>query len=357
MHILGSSKRATKLVAGLFALTVPLSLGLAPGANAAPAPDIKVTQNYSDSIVTNDGISCTAGGIVSDNQYYRRFDLSVYGASTGFKVSKMTVGVEVAESSDSTVPGDFLVYAIDHTAELTIANLGAPLASVPVNYFSSTGSELISAAISATVPAGKDMVIEASVDEAPVTGDQVFYPGANEEAELGTTYLSSAGCGLAEPTPLADVGPFAGIANVLWVNGKTTDCSTAETAVNTATAAAAAAAAKVTAATAAVTTATAAVTKADGAVKKAKAKLKKAKQSGDANKVKKATAKLKKAKKAAKAAKAAQAAANTALTAAKSAVTIANTAVQAAQAQQTAKCAQPALPALPAPQAGRAATR
>ncbi len=330
MQSLWRSKRFAGIFASGVALAVPLGLGIAPSAQAAPAPDIKVTQNSSDAIVDGDGISCNDGLNVSDNQYYRRFDLSQYGAANGFKTSKLTFGVEVGDATNSQVPGAFSVYALDHSvgASFTKAQLGTALATVPVNYFTATGGTLVSAAIAASVPAGKDMVIEASVAEA--TTDQVFYPGANESAETGPTYLASAGCGIDDPTPLADLGPFDGLSIVFFANGKTTDCSNAEAAVTKAEAAAAAAAT-------AVTTATSAKAAAHKKVAKAKKKLKKAKKSHNAKAIKKAKKKLKKAKKADKAASAALAAAQAAKTAADAAVT-------AAMAQQTAKCAQPALP-------------
>jgi hypothetical protein len=314
-------KRFAGLAAAV-AVAVPLSLGVAPVAHAAPAPDIKVTQNSSDTIVDGDGISCNDNttGFASDNQFYRRFDLGKYGAANGFSVTKMTAAVEVGDATNGSVPGHFVVYAMDHSvgADFTIANLGAPLATVPVNLFTATGDVLISAPVSATVPAGKDMVIEVSVDAAAT--DQVFYPGANEAAESGTTYLSSAGCGIDEPTALGDVGPFGGISDIFWVNGKTTDCKNAETAAANAATAAAAASAKVTTAT--------------KKVKHAKKSLKNAKKSHDANKLQHAKAKLKKAKKKLKKANAASTAANAALA--------------TATATQGTKCAQPALPPAPA---------
>ncbi len=366
MRFLGTKQLPMRIAAGGVALAVPLGFGVAP-ADAAPAPDIKVTQNYSETIVANNGISCntTATGVISDNQYYRRLDMSTYNANNGFKVSSMTVGVELADSSTSQVPGDFLIYAIPHaTADpFMISDLGAPLATVPVNYFLPSGG-LITAPISASIPAGSDMVIEASVDDGGA-GDAEFYPGANEEAELGPVYLTSAGCAVSEPTPVVDlVG--SEYANIMFVHGKTAECTTADAAVAKAEGDIAAAKTAVTNATAAVTKATAdvasanaAVAKASGAVKRAKAKLKKAKKSHRATKIKKAKKKVKKAKAAAKAAKASLAAANTALASANTALGSANAALAAAnaklapaQAAQTTACAQPALPALPRPAAG-----
>ena len=308
---------------------------MAPAANAAPAADIKVSQNYAETIVPNEGLACNDGVTVFDTKFFRRVDLSAYGAASGFTVSSITVAVEVAESTAGNVPGTVSVYALDHAAALTTATLGAPVATVPVNFDSVANGSLLTAPISATVPAGKDMVVAASV--ATATDDELFFMGANTEPQVAEAYLQSATCGATEPTELSGLDPsLADTALVFYAKGKTTDCKTAETALNTATAAAAAAATKV-------TTATAAVTKADKKVKKAKKSLKKAKKSGDADKIKKAKKKLKKAKKAAKAAKAALAAAQAALTAA-------NAAVTTATAGQNTKCAQPVLPpALPRP--------
>ncbi|HEX5089091.1 MAG TPA: hypothetical protein VFV89_14885 [Nocardioides sp.] len=320
MHRRLRSKRLAGLAATGVALAVPLSLGVAPVASAAPAPDIKVTQNYSDEIVPGDGLSCNSGGtdqFVSDNQYLRRFDLNFHNAGGGITISSVTMGVEIADSGDNNVPGSFNVYALDHTADLTRANLGAPLASVTVNYSNGTlDTHSVTAPVTATIPAGKDLVIEAAIDEA--TDDEVFFPGANEAAELGPTFLASEGCGITDPVTMGDIG-FDGLAVVLFAHGKTTACKTAETnAANAATAAAAAAAG---------------VTKATGAVDKAKKKLKKAKKSHNPTKIKKAKKKLKKAKKSLKAAQAAAAAANATLA--------------TATATQNTTCAQPALPPAP----------
>jgi hypothetical protein len=352
MRLLGS-QLPVRIAAGGVALAVPLSFAVAPAADAAPAPAIKVTQNYSETIVANDGISCntTATGVISDNQYYRRFDMSTYNANNGFQVSSMTVGVELADSSTNNVPGDLLIYAIPHaTADpFTVDDLGTAVASVPVNYFSPDGG-LITTPISASIPAGSDMVIEASVDDGG-TGDAQFYPGANEEPELGPVYLTSEGCGITDPTPIGDI-VGADLANIMFVHGKTTECLTADAAVAKAEGDVAAAKAGVTKATAAVAAATDAVAKAGKALKGAKAKLKKAKKSHNASKVKKAKKKVKKAKQAAKAAKAALAAANAAVAPANAALAAANAKLAPAQAAQTTACAQPALPALPRPTGG-----
>src|SRR5690606_32300357 len=60
----------------------------------------------------------------------------------------------------------------------------------------------VTGAIDDTV--GKDLVVEWHTDGA--TGGP-FYPGANATAETHPTFLSSTGCGIANPTPASSVGP------------------------------------------------------------------------------------------------------------------------------------------------------
>jgi hypothetical protein len=340
MHILGSSKHVARTVAGLVALAVPLSFGVAPAANAA-APNIKIIQNSAESI-TPGMVACGNTTNTAENHYYRRFDLAGgHNAATGFKVSQVVFGVESATSTDNTIPGNVLVWAIDHADAFTVANL-EPVATVPVNLDSVADGTLMTVPIPATVPANKDMVIEVEVDAA--TTGKKFFLGSNTGAQTAEAYLRAAACAINEPTTMTVVG-FGTRHPVLYATGKAQDCITAEAAVDAATAAAAPLAAAKTKATQDVTTATAADTAAKSKVAKAKKSLKKAKKSGIASKIKKAKKKVKKAKAAAKAAAAALAAANTALSTATTALNAANAKVATATATANTECAQPALPA------------
>jgi len=356
----------SKRFAALGAIAIGTTLSLAvPGAMAvgsgSPAPNIKVTQNAAETVVTNNSIACGTATDTAENHYYRRFNIAGnYAAAQGFKVTDVAFPVEATDGA--TVPGTVKVWSIDHAATLTVANLTA-VGSTAVNLASVADGALLTAPVSGTVPAGKDMVLEVTVP-ASTTGLR-FFIGSNTAAESAPSYIMAPACAINVPTTMAGIG-FSGNHIVLYAHGKSVDCVTAESAVDAANAAVTAAttkktqaAAAVTAAQAAVTTATAADAKAKSGLKKAKAKLKKAKKSGNAAKVKKAKAKVKKAKAAAKAAAAALASANAGLASANSALAAATTALTAAQAAvapatatATTECAQPTIPAArPAPSA------
>jgi hypothetical protein len=316
--------RAISLVVMPF---LAVSLADVPVADAAAAPPpsgpIKVIQNYSEAIVPGVGAACNFGGATTENHWYRRFDLSAdHGVAKEFLVSEVVVGVGYATSTDGILPGRVDVWVIDKTDPLLVANL-EPLASVPVNWDTAPDLSLKTVPVTAVVPAGKDLVIEAMAE--PGSAGELFSVGANSAPELADDYRSSSFCGPFVPTPVS--GSY-----VLYARGKARDCLDAEAAVLPAEPP--------------VASATAAVAKATGAKKKASKKLRRAKKSyaaavADHGKTspqaEAAKARLKKAKKR-KAAKA------LALKQATAALVAATATLEARIASARAECAQPALP-------------
>ena len=309
-----ASKRVAVAVAAAVALGPALSVAVMTVAEAAtPSAPIKVTQTHSDTVTNGSSVNCnTSGTSMPENHFYRRFDLSGgHAAAQGFTVSEVVFGTEARTSSDGIIPGHVVVSAIDKTDALILANLEL-IATVPVNLASAAPLTLTTTPIAASVPAGKDMVLEVEVD---ATTNEIWFPGSNGQAETAEAYFRADGCAIPQPVTFASVG-FPNANLVLFARGKAVDCVTGEAAVTSAETAAA--------------MAVATAAKADKKLGKAKTRLKKAKISGNPFAISRAKKKAKKAKKAAKAAQAALATANAAL----------------AKATQTAavECAQPALP-------------
>jgi hypothetical protein len=343
MFSLMRSKRIAGTAAGLMALAVPLSMGVGPAAAAAPHPDVQVKQTSSDAIEDAAGLACNDGlGVLATN-YYRVYDLSQYGGlANGVNITSVRVEQETAESADP-IPGSVSVYAVDPGFDITSDALPTALSTADVDYATAGDGGTTVGAVNATIPSGKNLVIEASVDE--YTTDQWFFMAGNHEPEVQDAYLQAADCGNPDPTAIDDVDPsLVGTSMLFYATGKASDCTTAETAVNAAEGSVATTKAAATAANAAVTAATTAKAAADSKVKKAKAKLKKAKKSHNASKIKKAKKKVKKAKAASKAAASALTSAQAAATAANAAAATAAAKLTAATAAANTMCAQPALP-------------
>ena len=297
----------------------------AAAAAAPPSGPIKVIQNYSEAIVAGEGLACSSGGTSQENHWYRRFDLSAaHGVAKAFLVSEVVVAVDHATSADGILPGRVDVWAIDKTDPLLVANL-EPLASVPVNWDSAADLSLKTVPVTAVVPAGKDLVIEAMAEAG--SADENFSVGANSTPELATDYISAPFCGVFAPKPVPWSSNY-----VLYARGKAMDCLDAEAAVAPAEPP--------------VASATAAVAKATGAKKKANKLLRRAKKAyaaavADHGKTsaqaQAAKARLKKAKKR-KAAKA------KAVKLAAAALVVATAHLDAVTATARAECAQPTLP-------------
>ena len=323
--------RAVALVVVPFLAASLVDVPVADAASAAPpSGPIKVIQNYSEAIVPGVGRACTSISSY-ENHWYRRFDLSAgHGVAKEFLVSEVVVGVDHATSADGILPGRVDVWAIDKTDPLLVANL-EPLASVPVNWDRASDLSLLTVPVTAVVPVGKDLVIEAMADAG--TDGEFFSVGANSEPELADDYLLAPQCGAFVPTRVSALGSPSSN-HVLYARGKAMDCLDAEAAVGPAEPP--------------VASATAAVAKATGAKKKASKKLRRAKKTyaaavADHGKTsaqaKAAKARLKKAKKR-KAAKA------LALKQAATALAVATATLDARIAAARAECAQPTLPPL-----------
>jgi hypothetical protein len=316
-------------VALVAALIGPSALAGPAEAAAAPAPPVKISQNALEAAHPGAGVACHFNSNLAENHWYRRFDLNGhYGVSKGFAVSQLVVAVEKAFSVDGTLPGQVAVSAIDHGDPLLLANL-EPLASVPVDYESVADGTLLKVPVTAVVPAGKDLVVEAVVQAG--TDSELFRVGANSAPEVADDYLRADVCDYTQPTPFASIG-WPSQNHVLYAVGKATDCVDAETAATAAGAALGPATTQLAMAKQAKAGAVAGLRKARRALKKAVAH-----HAVGSPQVVAARARVAKAKKK-------QAAKAKALKAATAALTAASAAVTASERSAASECAQPPLP-------------
>ena len=62
----------------------------------ATGGSITITHSASQAITALNSVSCNAGGLHSDNSYYRVFDLSTFGIAGQFDVTAVQYGIEQA---------------------------------------------------------------------------------------------------------------------------------------------------------------------------------------------------------------------------------------------------------------------
>lgn len=204
-------------------------------ADAAPSPDggggggggpVTLSQSSSMDVVggNSDNVICVVtaypGGPVigtAENFYYRAFDLTAAGVTGDLAISKVSVGIEDAESQGGTQPASVALYTLN--GAFTLANL-TQLASTDVNVSDvtfpgngNTGGTVLDIPITATAPAGSTLVVEFHIPDGSNDGN-FLEVGSNTAAQTGPTYFRapSDGCDITEPTDASTID-----GNMHWV--------------------------------------------------------------------------------------------------------------------------------------------
>ena len=179
------------------------------GNGAAGRPftlDATMISQMADNTPGDEGVSCGQTGVsTSDNSWWRRFYFSEHAA---VGASAAITGVTVSGGSIA-VPGGLPVtinlYTIAHSTPVdTIPTSGLTLIGTKAGVINGALQSVtipVTGTVSDTV--GKDLVVEYHTDGS--TAGQ-FFPGANATAETHPTFISSTGCGIAQPTKASGIG-------------------------------------------------------------------------------------------------------------------------------------------------------
>lgn len=172
----------------------------------------ELTQSTTQTITALNSVSCNAGGLHTDNSYWRAF--SIAGFPGGFDVCEVEIGIETATGAGGSQPVTVNVYSstgaafpngtlvLQGTTNLNVADQSATVLDAPVT---------------ASIPAGAQMVVEIFTPDGQVAGNS-FFIGSNADGESGPSYLSAADCGVTTPTPTGTLG-FANMQIVMNVRG------------------------------------------------------------------------------------------------------------------------------------------
>lgn len=183
----------------------------APAASVADNPEVDCgPDNFTQSVSLapdSGSLACVtqdANQYHADNSWWRAFDLPVYGLSADFTVCGVNLTVALA-----TTPG-----AVGQPLTVNLyTNSGCPFPGgtlTPIGTSTVTVADQaapgnITVAVSGLAPADAELVVEIHVNDGrPVM--QTFFTGGNAAGQTKTSWLSSVGCGIPNPT---DVGTLA----------------------------------------------------------------------------------------------------------------------------------------------------
>ena len=160
---------------------------------------VTITHSNTQTIEVGAGITCNGGGIANDNSFFRDFDLDDdFGIVGDFDVTNAEFGIETIDNNFditvniySTTPGTFPGGTL--TLQGTATYNGTP----------GDAGTVVSVPVSATIPAGENLIYELSILGDGVTS---FFVGANLDGQTGVSWILAADCGATVPTDLNDFG-------------------------------------------------------------------------------------------------------------------------------------------------------
>jgi hypothetical protein len=179
-----------------------------PAVDAGPRPDAQprdrvLTQTTSELIEPDASIVCADEQDVHfDNSWFRVFDPATAGINSEFRIQRVEVGVERAQSGNGGgQPVDVQIHTVDGDIEngdlTTLAT-----ASQTVN---DTIASRVEFPIDATVPAGTRFAVEVRVPDGE-NGGHRFVIGANNDGQSAPGYIRAPVCGDENPTDLNQIG-------------------------------------------------------------------------------------------------------------------------------------------------------
>jgi hypothetical protein len=197
------------LALGVFAIGISSSASLA-AQSVAPVDcgPTTLTQSTSQTITPLNSAKCddNVTHYTKQGSSWRALSLTTMGVQGAFAVCSVQFGVETATANQAdggggTQPVTVRLYTSDPAFP---GGTLTQIASTDLAVADTTAS-VVNTAISATVPANSQLVVEIFSPDGTALGN-TFIIGSNAETETGTSYISFPDCETPDPTPTADRG-------------------------------------------------------------------------------------------------------------------------------------------------------
>ena len=189
------------------ALTVYESSGFAP---------VALTQSSSNAIVAG-SVACNAGGLHTDNSYFRAYNLAPLGLPSPLTINTVTFGIEQAAGGAQPVTVNLYTQnagpAFPGGTRTLVGTQNFTIPNQTLSLFTGTFTT------PATVPNNAVLIVELFTPSGQATG-RSFFIGSNALPQTGPSYIMAAACGVPNPVDLASLG-FPNMHIVLNVAGTT----------------------------------------------------------------------------------------------------------------------------------------
>jgi hypothetical protein len=184
--------------------------------DAAAAPDghiptaITLTQVSTNALAAA-SLGCGVGTDTSQQAYYRVFDLAAMGITGPLALSSVDFGVQSADGTQS-ITVRVGTYSATPGATLDVGGSDwgagdvAPLAATTTNVNASASGTIVSAPITATVPADSRLIVEIASPDDSSKNNSSFFLGASSGSETAAGFYWSPGCDATPPGTPASLG-------------------------------------------------------------------------------------------------------------------------------------------------------
>jgi hypothetical protein len=206
----------------------PMGMGkdatVTPPVDAAPLPDappnmqqVTLSQTNDNTLAAGKAIACSSRDPIfnlpvgtRDNSWYRVFKLSDYGINGAFQLQRVTFWTDYAYAGTGTTqPATIKVGTYSGTLEADtldttkITSLATQAVTIPDADSANGADPPIDTNISATVPAGSNLIVEIALPDGYNDGN-FFYLGvsAGGEAKKGYLRATPSGCNMTSPKSL-----------------------------------------------------------------------------------------------------------------------------------------------------------
>jgi hypothetical protein len=192
------------------------------GSEFLPPGPATITQSTNTSTITvGNSVSCNAGGLHTDNSYFRAFTLSAFNPPLDqlqFLIQNVTFGIEQATSTAATQP--ITVRLFDSSANPpTNATIGAAISTQAIALAPQAGT-IFSQNLTVQpvlLNASDILAVEVFTPNGQTAGNG-FFIGSNALGQSGPSFIRAADCGLADIGNLAGIG-FPNMHIVMTVSG------------------------------------------------------------------------------------------------------------------------------------------
>lgn len=184
------------------------------------------TETNASNVVTNNSFACsnTSTHYTRTNSYYRIYTLTDFGISTKFYVNQVSFAVEQATAGGGQTQqaaqikvGTYDVAPVGTTLDLTkITPINAVNIQIP-----NGSSTLVNTPITATIPAGTNLIVELAIPDGNAVGN-IFFFGTNGGGETKPGYIRAPDCNVTSPTTMLSVAQGGGLAEadlIMTVSG------------------------------------------------------------------------------------------------------------------------------------------